>query len=109
MGRRVGPRAGRRGWAGWAEWAGRSWRAVRDVGLDRVEDLRVAGAAAQVPDELVTDLRPAGRALALGQGVGGEDHPGSAEPALGAAKPQERLLQRVQRARLPGKGRQGDD
>ena len=64
-----------------------------------VEDLRVAGAAAEVARERLADL-VVGRVRDAPQQVGGrDDEPGRAEAALHGARVDERLLHRVQLAR----------
>ena len=63
---------------------------------DRVEDLLVARAAAQVAGQRLADLGVARVRLALQQVVGGDDQPGRAEAALDGARGEERLLDRVQ-------------
>ena len=68
--------------------------------LDRVDDRRVARAAAEVPGEHVDDLL-AGRAAAREEVVGRDQDPGRAEAALERVVALERLLERRQRRR-PG-------
>ena len=63
---------------------------------DRVEDLLVAGAAAEVARERLADLGLGRAGVAREQFVGGDDQPGCAEPALHGAGGQERLLDRVE-------------
>ena len=59
---------------------------------DRVEDLLVAGAAAEVPGERLADLVLARVGRALEQRGGRDDQPGRAEAALHRARVDERLL-----------------
>src|SRR6266508_1389946 len=63
--------------------------------LDRVDDLAVAGAAAQVADQLATDPFAARPPLVLEQRIGRQQHPWRAEAALRRAVAQEARLQRV--------------
>ena len=66
---------------------------------DRVEDLLVAGAAAEVAGERLADLVVAsGSGCASSRSAVGDDEPGRAEAALHGAGVDERLLHRVQRA-----------
>src|SRR6185503_1522926 len=72
---------------------------ARDFG-DRRQHLRVAGAPAQVAGDAVANLLFRGM-RSLGQQRGGRhQHAGDAEATLGHAQTHERLLQRVQRARV---------
>src|SRR5437867_10396924 len=68
------------------------------VGLDGVDDLRVAGAAAEVAFERGADGVAVGARLALQEGERGQEHSGRAEAALHGAVAHERVLQRVQAA-----------
>ena len=71
-------------------------RGLRQCVSDRVEDLHVAGAAAQVPREPGLDLVVGRRWMALLQRDGRQDHPRRADAALRPAVCDERLLHRVQ-------------
>src|SRR6266852_3643035 len=68
--------------------------------LDRLHDVVVARAAAEVALELVADLRLRGLRVTLEHLVGRHDHPGRAEPALQPVFLPEPLLDRVQLAVL---------
>src|SRR2546425_10452053 len=68
------------------------------VGLDGIDDLRVARAAAEVALEGGADRRAIGTRLALEEGEDGQEDAGRAEAALHGAVPHERLLQRVEAA-----------
>src|SRR5437588_11108249 len=63
---------------------------------DRVDDLGVARAAAQIARDGAADLLARGRRMVSEEGVRGHDHPGDAEAALNAALGHERLLQGVE-------------
>src|SRR5207245_9592149 len=67
------------------------------VGLDRVEDLGGAGAAAEVTPERPANLVAARARVALEEGQRSEQHPRGAEPTLDGAVPDERLLERTER------------
>src|SRR2546428_517832 len=67
-----------------------------DVSLDRVDDLRVARAAAEVAFQRGADRLAIGPRLALEEGQRRQQHAGRAEAALHGAVAHERLLQRVQ-------------
>src|SRR5215211_1953706 len=73
-------------------------RGLRGVFLDRVQDLAVAGAAAQVADQLPADPLAARPRVALEERPGGEQHAGRAEAALRRPVAQEARLQRVELA-----------
>src|SRR4051812_2615271 len=66
--------------------------------LDRIDDARVAGAAADVAREPEADLGFARRRVFVQQRLRHHQNPRRAEPALGAAKPDEAVLQRMKRA-----------
>src|SRR4051812_40967507 len=66
--------------------------------LYRVDDLRVAGAAAEVPGERVLDRRVLQRAAVLEVAHAGDDHPRRAEAALHAAQLHHRPLEGVEPA-----------
>src|SRR2546425_1125768 len=68
------------------------------VGLDGVEDLRVARAAAEVALERRAEVVTARARAAFQEGEHGEQHAGRAEPALHGAVPHERLLERMEPA-----------
>src|SRR5260370_7746075 len=68
------------------------------VGLDGVEDLRVARAAAEVALERRAEVVTARARAAFQEGERGEQHAGGAEPALHGAVPHERLLERMEPA-----------
>src|SRR6186713_53094 len=68
--------------------------------LDGLDDVDVAGAAAEVPRDGLADLELAGLAVLLQQRAGGEHHARSAEAALQAVFLPEALLHRVQLAAL---------
>src|SRR6059036_2881466 len=68
--------------------------------LDRLHDVVVARAAAEVALELVADLRLRGLRVTLEHLIGRHDHPGGAEPALQPVFLPEPLLDRVQLAIL---------
>src|ERR1017187_9150125 len=73
--------------------------AVVDRGLlDRVDDLLVARAAAEVAVDRLADLVPRRPRILEQERMRHEDHPGRAEAALDRAALHERPLQRVQRA-----------
>src|SRR5438093_3459364 len=77
-------------------------------GEHRLDDLDVAGAAAQVPGERLADLVGARRAIHGQQRPGREDHAGCAEAALGGAQPREGVLERIERVALqPLDGHEG--
>src|SRR5437588_2354755 len=65
--------------------------------MDGLEDLPVAGAAADVPRQRLADLGIARLGVALKERIRGDDEPRRAEPALHRAGFQERLLQRMER------------
>src|SRR5213593_5261191 len=67
------------------------------VGLDCVEDLGVAGAAAKVTRERPANLVAARARVALEESQRSEQHPRGAEPTLDGAVPDERLLERMER------------
>src|SRR2546430_6386421 len=68
--------------------------------LDGVEDLRIAGAPAEISGEGVLDLLPR-RARTVGEKRrGGEENTGRAVPALGGAQLGKGLLERVEAAAL---------
>src|SRR5215207_195759 len=71
-------------------------RGLCGVFLDRVQDLAVAGAAAQVADQLAADPLAARPRVALQERPGGEQHAGRAEAALRGAVAQEARLQGVE-------------
>src|SRR6266508_1829262 len=73
-------------------------RRLRGVLLDRVQDLAVAGAAAQVAGQLPADPLAAGPRVALQQRPCGEQHAGRAEAALRGAVAEEACLQGVEAA-----------
>src|SRR5437667_2130517 len=70
--------------------------ALACIGLDRVDDLRVAGAAAEVAFERVPDLFTLRSRIALEEDQRGQQHPRRAEAALHRAVAHERVLQRVE-------------
>src|SRR5688500_720381 len=67
--------------------------------LDRLDDLRVARAAAQVAGDRLPDRLLVAVAARLEVGLRGHEHARGADAALGAAGLQERLLERAQRPR----------
>ena len=67
-------------------------------GEDGVDDRLVAGAAADVAGDGVDHRRAVGIGIAVEERLGGEDHAGRAEAALGGEAVGEGALQRVQRA-----------
>src|SRR4029078_1819923 len=75
---------------------------------DRVEDLRVARAAAEVAGQRLADLVVARRRVALQQVGGRDDQPRRAEAALHGASLAERLLHAVELA-LARETLDGDD
>ena len=68
--------------------------------LDGIEDLGVAGAAAEVAGEGLAHLVAGGRRIVGQQGLGGEEDARRAVAALGRAQLREGLLQRVQLAAI---------
>src|SRR5215471_18013821 len=66
--------------------------------LDGLDDVVVAGAAAEIALELMPDLSLAGIRIPLDHLRGRHDHAGRAEPALQAVLLPEPFLDRVQRA-----------
>src|SRR5205085_6035647 len=68
------------------------------IGLDRIDDLGVAGAAAEVAFERGADGLAIGARLALEEGERRQQHARRAEPALHRAVAYERFLQRMQAA-----------
>jgi hypothetical protein len=64
--------------------------------LDGVEDAGVAGAAAEVAVEAFLNLYQCGLRMFVEEMVGGEDHAGSADAALGSALLEEALLDGVE-------------
>ena len=76
--------------------------AVIDVAgqFDRVENLLVAGAAADVAAEALLDLLAVRERIGAQRGGGGHDHAGDAVAALAGARLVERLLQHGQLARF---------
>src|SRR5439155_1135913 len=68
------------------------------IGLDRIDDLGIAGAAAEVAFERGADGLAIGARLALEEGERRQQHARRAEPALHRAVAYERFLQRVQAA-----------
>ena len=64
--------------------------------LDGVEDAHVAGAAAEVSGEAFLNLVERWLGILIKQVVGGEDHAGSADTALGSAFFEEALLDRME-------------
>ena len=64
--------------------------------LDGVEDAHVAGAAAEVSGKAFLDLGQRGLGIFVEEVVGGEDHAGSADAALGSAAFEETLLDGVE-------------
>ena len=101
-GSRAPPRASAAGSSAGAAGAGgvgAAARRARGAGRvrHRVEDLRVAGAAAEVAGEAVRGSSSApARGLAVEQGLGGQHHARDADAALHAALLDEGVLQRVQ-------------
>src|SRR6266511_3989829 len=79
-------------------------RRLRGVLLDRVQDLAVAGAAAQVAGQLPADPLAAGLRVALQQRPCGEQHAGRAEAALRGAVAEEACLQGVEAAATAVRG-----
>jgi hypothetical protein len=63
--------------------------------LHGVDDLHVAGAAAEVAAQRALDLVPSGVRVRGQELLGGHDHPGDAEAALHGARQHERLLDEV--------------
>src|SRR6185369_11828350 len=63
---------------------------------DGGEDLRVAGATAEVARQSLANGFRIRRAVAVEEGLAGQDHARDADPALHSALLDERLLQRVQ-------------
>ena len=72
----------------------RSNESPRAAAADRLDDLRVAGAAADVAAERVLDRLGVVRAAVRDVALGGEHHPGRAEAALRGVVVDERLLDR---------------
>ena len=70
---------------------------------DRLDDLGVAGAAAQVAGDRLADRVVVGAAAGIEVGAAGHQHPRRADPALRAAGLEERGLERVEGV---GRGRQ---
>src|SRR3954469_20307617 len=68
--------------------------------LDRVDDVHVPGAAAQVAADGLTDLHLARAAVPGEQRAAGDHHPGGAVPALQAVLLPEALLDGVELAIL---------
>src|SRR3989304_4509572 len=68
-------------------------------GLDRLDDVHVAGAAADVPRDRPADVVVTRRRVLLEQRLADEHHPRGAEPALQAVLLLERRLDRVESAR----------
>jgi len=73
---------------------------LRRRGIDRLDDVVVAGAPAKVALETKPDLALGGVGIALEQLLRRHDHPRRAEPALEAVLVPERLLQGMQRRSL---------
>src|SRR5258708_25746936 len=70
----------------------------RRHGRDRIDDLAVTGAAAQIARDGVADLYFAWARILVEQRLGGEHDARRAEAALRAAMLHQRLLQRMQSA-----------
>src|SRR5262249_53948292 len=68
--------------------------------LDRLEDLDVAGAAAEIPRQRLLDLIAARFRVLLQNRLRGEEEPGRAIPALRRAQVREGLLERMETARV---------
>ena len=80
------------------------WRICTAAAADRLHDVLVAGAAAEVALEPVADLVLGGVRVLAQQVEAGHDHARGAVAALQPVGLVERLLQRVQRCALPGVG-----
>src|SRR5713101_6218271 len=79
----------------------RSFRFLRDAPsgeLHRIDDLLIAGAAAQVSADRVADLLFGRIRSRIQQGLGGDQHPWSAVAALQAVRLAEAVLQDAQRS-----------
>src|SRR5947208_3520892 len=70
--------------------------ALAHVGLHRVHDLRVSGAAAEVALQRGADRRAVGTRLPLEEGQRGQEHARRAKAALHGAVAHERILERMQ-------------
>ncbi len=73
-------------------------RAATGGGADRVEDLAIAGAAAQAAAQVVEDVLLARRGVLVEQRLRREQHPRGAEAALHGAAVDERLRDRAREA-----------
>src|SRR4029079_8977679 len=76
---------------------------------DRLDDLRVARAAAEVAGDRLADRIVVGRAARVDVGPRRHQHSRRADPALGATRIEERLLQRVEVRAALGAGREALD